>query len=129
MKQLFRLATTALTAVALCGACRADDKREEKPRFKGVELYSWQDKSGAWKFVLLDGTNRLKTEEEVKSAKTQVNGAKDLKKALARLAVREQVFWTHPIKGFQFPPQTTREKIEKAAKEARIDLKTSGQEK
>ena len=129
MKQLFRLATTALTAVALCGACRADDKREEKPRFKGVELYSWQDKSGAWKFVLLDGTNRLKTEEEVKSAKTQVNGAKDLKKALARLAVGEQVFWTHPIKGFQFPPQTTREKIEKAAKEAKIDLKTSGQEK
>ena len=129
MKQLFRLATTALTTVALCGVCRADDKREEKPRFKGVELYSWQDKSGAWKFVLLDGTNRLKTEEEVKSAKTQVNGAKDLKKALARLAVGEQVFWTHPIKGFQFPPQTTREKIEKAAKEARIDLKTSGQEK
>ena len=129
MKQLFRLATTALTAVVLCGACRADDKREEKPRFKGVELYSWQDKSGAWKFVLLDGTNRLKTEEEVKSAKTQVNGAKDLKKALARLAVGEQVFWTHPIKGFQFPPQTTREKIEKAAKEAKIDLKTSGQEK
>ena len=129
MKQLFRLATTALTAVALCGACRADDKREEKPRFKGVELYSWQDKSGAWKFVLLDGTNRLKTEEGVKSAQTQVKGAKELKKALARLAVGEQVFWTHPIKGFEFPPQATREEIEKAAKEAKIDLKTSGQEK
>jgi hypothetical protein len=129
MKRLFCLLTTALTAAVLCGVCRADDKREEKPRFKGVELYSWKDKGGAWQFVLLDGTNRLKTEEGVKSAQTQVKGAKELKKALARLAVGEQVFWTHPIKGFEFPPQATREEIEKAAKEAKIDLKTSGQEK
>ena len=129
MKQLFRLATTALTAVALCGACRADDKREEKPRFKGVELYSWKDKGGVWHFALLDGTNRLKTEEGVKSAKTNVKGVQELTKALARLAVGEQVFWTHPIKGFEFPPQGTREEIKKAAKEAKIALTISGQEK
>jgi hypothetical protein len=129
MKRLFGLATTALTVAVVCGVCRADEKREEKPRFKGVELYSWKDKGGAWQFTLLDGTNRLKTEEEVKSAKTRVQGAKDLRKALARLAVGEQVFWTHPIKGFEFPPQATREEIEKAAKEAKIDLKTPRQEK
>jgi hypothetical protein len=129
MKRLFCLAATALTTAVLCGVCWADDKREEKPRFKGVELYSWKDKSGAWQFALLDGTNRLKTEEGVKSAKTNVKGVQELTKALARLAVGEQVFWTHPIKGFEFPPPAMREEIEKAAKEAKIDLKTSAPEK
>jgi hypothetical protein len=129
MKRLFCLATTALIAAVLCGVCRADEKREEKPRFKGVELYSWKDQGGAWRFVLLDGTNRLKTEQEVKSAKTQVQGDKELTKALARLAVGEQVLWTHPINGFEFPPQATREEIEKAAKEAKIGLKTTAQQK
>lgn len=129
MKPLFCLATTVLTAAVLCGVCWADEKREERPRFKGVELYSWKNIGGDWVFVLLNGTNRLKTEERVKSAKTKVKGADELKKALARLAVGEQVFWTHPIKGFEFPAQATREEIEKAAKEAKINLRTSIQEK
>jgi len=127
MKQLLCLIAAAFTMTVLHGVCRADDKREEKPRFKGVELYSWKDKGGDWVFMLLDGTNRLKTEEEVKGAKNQIKGAEDLKKALARLAVGEQVFWTHPIKGFEFPPGVTRKEIEKAAKEAKIDLQTVGQ--
>ena len=129
MKPLFCLATTFLTVAILCGVSQADDKREERPRFKGVELYSWKNIGGDWEFVLLNGTNELKTEEVVKSAKTKVKGADQLKKALARLAVGEQVFWTHPIKGFEFPPQATREEIEKAAKEAKINLRTSIQEK
>jgi hypothetical protein len=129
MKLLFCLATTALTTAVLCGVCRADDKREEKPRFKGVELYSWRDKGGDWEFVLLNGTNRLKTEEEVKSAKTKVKGADELKKALDRLAVGEQVFWMHPIRGFEYPARELREEIEKAAKEANVDLKTPIKEK
>jgi len=122
MKQLLCLAIAVLTMTALHRACWADEKREESPRFKGVELYSWKDKGGDWMFVLLDGTNRLKTEEEVKGAKNKVKGAEDLKKALARLAVGEQVSWTHPIKGFEFPPETTRKAVEKAAKEANIKL-------
>jgi hypothetical protein len=129
MKRLLGLTTTVLTAVALCGVCWADEKREERPRFKGVELYSWKDKDGAWQFALLNGTNRLKTEDEVKAARTRVKGARELKKSLAHLAVGEQVFWTHPIKGFEFPPQATREEIEKAAKQAKIDLKISAAEK
>jgi hypothetical protein len=129
MKQFFCVAIAALTAAVLCDVCRPDEKREEKPRFKGVELYSWKDKGGVWHFALLDGTNRLKTEDGVKSAGTQFKGAKELKKALVRLAVGEQVFWTHPIKGFEFPPQGTREEIKKAAKEAKIALTISGQEK
>ena len=125
MKQLPCLIIGALTMTALLGISWADDKREEKPRDKGVELYSWKDKAGDWMFVLLDGTNRLKTEQQVKGAKNQIKGAEDLKKALARLAVGEQVFWMHRIKGFEFPPKATREEIHRAAKAAKIDLQTS----
>ncbi len=91
MKQLLCLIVAVLTMTVLHRVCWADEKREEKPRFKGVELYSWKEKGGDWMFVLLDGTNRLKTEEEVKGAMNKVKGAADLKKALARLAVEEQV--------------------------------------
>jgi hypothetical protein len=129
MKQLPYLVTTVLTLIVLQSVCRADDEREEKPRFKGVELYSWKDKKDCWVFVLLNGTNRLKTEEEVKGAKNQIKGAADLKKALARLAVGERVSWTHLIEGFEFPPEATRKEIEKAAEEARIDLQTSARKK
>jgi hypothetical protein len=127
MKHLLCLLATALTMTVLYGVCRADEKREEKPRFKGVELYSWKDKGNNWVFVLLNGTNRLKTEEEVKGAKNQINGAETLKRALARLAVGERVSWTHPIKGFEFPSRAMRKEIEKAAEEAKIDFQTSAE--
>lgn len=117
------IAVLSLTAVA--GVCHADDKREEKPRFKGVELYSWKDKSGNWTFVLLDGTNRLKKEGEVKAAKNQVKGVEKLKKAIAQLAAGEQVFWMHSIEGFEFPPAAIRKEIEQAARAAKIDFVTA----
>jgi len=47
-----------------------------------------------------------------------------LKKALAGLAVGEQVIWTHPIRGFEYPAKAMREEIEKAAREAKIELRT-----
>ena len=70
MKQLLRLITAAFTMAVLGGFCRADDKREEQFRFKGVELYSWKDTEGGWVFVLVNGTNRLKAEKEVKGRRT-----------------------------------------------------------
>jgi hypothetical protein len=123
MKQPLCLIFAAVTMTVLYGSCWADDKREEKPRFKGAELYSWKDKDGGWVFVLVDGTNRLKTEKEVKGVRNLIQGAEALKKALARLAVGEQVSWSHQIKGFEFPPEATRKEIEKAAKEAKIELR------
>jgi hypothetical protein len=128
MKQLLCLIIAVLTMAALHRACWADENREDKPRFKGVELYSWKDKGGDWTFVLLNGTNRLKTEEEVKGAKNKLKGAEDLKKALARLAVGEQVSWTHPINGFEFPPEATQKAVVKAAKEANINLSVKRKE-
>jgi len=114
--------STVLALAVLPQVCPADEKREEKPRMKGVELYSWKDKEGDWMFVLLDGTNRVKTEKEVKQAKDKVRDLDALKRVIAALAVGEQVFWMHPIAGFNFPPEATRKDVAKAAKNARVDL-------
>jgi hypothetical protein len=122
MRQVLAVISAILTMAVLGGVCGADDKREEKPRFKGVELYSWNDGGGGWVYVLLDGTNRNKTEGEVKGAKNRIKGDDDLKKAIACLAVGEHVFWGHRFNGFVFPPGMTRKEIQKAAKEADIDL-------
>jgi len=125
MKLFLYLIAIVWTIAALNGSCSEDDKREEKPRFKGVELYSWKDREGNWVFVLLDGTNELKTKERIKGAKNQTKGIQDLKKALARLAVGEQVFWTDRIEGLEFPPEKTQMDIKKAAEEAKIVLRSS----
>jgi len=86
--------------------------------FKGVELYSWKDKE-AWLFALLPGTNRLKTEEEIKRAPSL--GLLALKKRVGILAEGEEVFWNSPA-GFERPDQKTREEILSAAKRAKIKL-------
>lgn len=123
MKQVLCLVAAAFAMPVFQGVARADDKREEKPRFKGVELYSWKDKEDNWMYVLADGTNRQKTEKEVKEDKKPIKGTAELKKALALLAQKEQVSWSnHRLSGFEFPPESTRKEVEKAAKEAKIDL-------
>lgn len=118
-----RLPCLIVATAALAGICRADDKREENRRFKGVELYSWKDPGCDWSFALLDGTNRLKTEQEVKAPEKTIKGVEGLKKAFARLALEEHVSWTHLIEGFEFPPAATREEIERAAVEAKVELR------
>lgn len=99
-----------------------EPQREPKPRFKGVELYSWKDNKNGWQFALLDGTNRLKTEKEVKTAPTIYSGIDKLSEAFHRLAVGEMVFWSHPIEGFVFPPEADLKAIDAAAKAAKIKL-------
>jgi hypothetical protein len=125
MKNLLHFLGAAMIVTLLTSACWADDEREAKPRFKGVELYSWKDKGGDWAFALLDGTNRDKSEGEVKRTKDPIKGVQELKKALSRLAEGEQVSWSHRIAGFEFPPKATRDEIEAAAKKAKIILRTT----
>jgi hypothetical protein len=122
MKQLLCLVLAALTVTALCAVGHADDERPARRQFKGVELYSWKDKAGDWRFALLSGTNVLKTEKQVKEAKEQYKGTAELKKQLGHLAVGEQVVWAHRIAGFEFPLEETRKEIQKAAKGAEIKL-------
>ena len=77
--------------------------RLEKPLFKGVELYSWTD-GRAWRFSLLVGTNRNKTESEIMAKSVVVAGLKPLKVRLATLAVGESVSWSNPKnKPFAYP--------------------------
>ena len=123
MTSLLRFLGTAMIVAVLSSACWADDKKEAKPRFKGVELYSWKDKGGNWVFALPDGTNREKSEKEVKGAKDLIRGAPDLKKAFSGLAEGEQVSWSHRIAGFEFPPKAMSDEIEAAAKKAKIHVR------
>jgi hypothetical protein len=113
--------TLAISLVA--GVCRADDERETKPRFKGVELYSWKDEKGDWIFALVSGTNRRKSEKEIKATKDPIRGTTALKKSLARLAEKEQVAWVDLGDGFELPPKATQQEIEKAAKDASVKLR------
>ena len=123
MKPIVCLFATALAATSLGGGGRVDDEREAKPRFKGVELYSWKDDTGTWNHVLLSGTTRLKIEAEVKAAEGRVRGTEALKKALSRLAVGEQVTWMRRLEGFDVPTGDTRKEIEEAAKDAEVKLR------
>lgn len=50
---------------------------EDKPAFKGMELYSWQKGNGDWVFNILYGTNRLKTINEVMSSEMASNAVSD----------------------------------------------------
>jgi hypothetical protein len=119
---MLRIIAMALAAASLHGIGRGDDEREARPRFKGVELYSWRDDDGTWNHVLLSGTNRVKTAEQVKAAEGRVRGTEALKKALSRLAIGEQVTWMRMLEGFDVPTGDTRKEVEKAARDAQIDL-------
>ena len=120
-KQVVALVVAALH-LSLASVSLADAEREEKPRFKGVELYSWQDAENKWTFVMLDGTNRLKSPEEIKKAKGRLKGVASLKQAFGLLAEDERVSWLHPVEGFEFPPKAAQEELATAAKEAEIEL-------
>jgi hypothetical protein len=69
--------------------------------FKGYELYSWAE-DGIWHFILITGTNRNKTLDEIISGTDKpgdgwtnlhVIGVDDIKAILSRLPEKEFVFW------------------------------------
>lgn len=83
-----------MASLLLCSAPALAD-RAQRPSFKGVELYSWQD-SGTWNYVLLPGTNRNKTWAELQKA-TRLHSERDLRTSLTQLAAGEQVFWFNEL--------------------------------
>jgi hypothetical protein len=127
VKYVLCLVAAFSIVAAIPGVGSADTKREAKPRFKGVELYSWKDR-GDWVFVLLDGTNREKSAEEVKAAKDKIKGVDALKKAIVLLAEGEQVSWSHRVEGFEFPDKKARESVGKAAKDAGVELSVNAKD-
>jgi hypothetical protein len=118
-----------IVATFAAGTCLTQEKREGRPRFKGVELYSWRDSKGDWVFALLSGTNRLKTAEEVKAPKNQIAGQGELEKAFARLAIDERVSWSHRIEGFEYPPEGTIKRIEELAQKSGVTLRRADPKK
>jgi hypothetical protein len=98
-------------------------ERPVQKAFKGIELYSWQDSKGDWLFALLPGTNRLKSETEVKRKENQISGAEELEKHFMRLAEGELVFWFHRyLKGFAYPDEKMMKQIACSAKKAKVNL-------
>ena len=121
-------ATFILTVLILfTGIAFADSKREEKPRFKGVELYSWKTNENQWVFTLLNGTNRIKSARVIKESKNQLKDTASLKQALRNLAKNEQIYWIHKPEGFGLPPEALKKEILTAAKQAEVKLFISGQ--
>jgi len=84
--------------VVAAGCVVAAPERAAKPAFKGMELNAWKPEGKDWHFSLLVGTNKLKTEEEVKKPEQTIVGVDELKKRLAGLAEGEQVFWRNLAK-------------------------------
>lgn len=89
---------------------------------KGYELYSWT-KAGDWYFSLLEGTNRLKTRQEVTAETAAVKGIEAIQRSLARLSKGEQVFWTiRDIPGMALPPESTVNQIKEFCAKQGIEL-------
>ena len=89
---------------------------------KGMELYSWSE-HGNWYFALLEGTNRLKSEDEVKNHPNRIATVNALSDRFNNLAEGEQVVWNlRFVRGFSFPGEIIVSEIVAAAKRARINL-------
>jgi len=98
-------------------------ERPTKKAFKGFELYSWQDSDGSWLFALMPGTNRLKTELEIKKKENRISGVKELEKRFSNLSVGENVYWFNTDStGFEFPDDVIINEIILSAKKAKIEL-------
>ena len=68
------------------GACVA------RGQFKGIELYSWEAESN-WLFALVPGTNRLKSEREIKSTVACIHTLEQVQLILAQLGEKDEIFW------------------------------------
>ena len=105
------------------GTYAAEHGRATKPVAKGYELYSWQVADGSWRYSLLLGTNRSKTNDEVTAAAVVINDVSALKSRLAALATNEQVFWSLPDAAkFSFPDSRVVDVLRTYCSEMQIDL-------
>jgi hypothetical protein len=94
--------------VVLFSACSKDSSHIQAPakqdaadtvRFphsmKGWELYS-RPSGNSWKYSVLEGTNRLKSYEEVTTNAIAVTGVDSLKRVLNKLLANEFITWIGP---------------------------------
>lgn len=63
-----------------------------KPLFKGAEVYAWRNPAGLWRYVILPGTNRLKSRAEIlEAAPGHVLSTRGLEFRLREMARKETV--------------------------------------
>jgi len=101
--------------------------RTETTAFKGMELYSWQNTDGEWRYAILEGTNRNKIMEEVQATPLDL---RDVKLAIGKLAVGESLFWMNNVYvmssdqmvDLPFPPESVVTELKDLAREKQINL-------
>jgi len=121
--KMFRLSLLFFAFMALLVPTQAQEKSAPKA-FKGIELYSWQDSKGQWLFALLFGTNRLKSEAEIKRQQNQLSSTEELERRFARLAKGEEIFWQGAgIEGFAYPEKNIVEEVASSARKAKVNLR------
>ena len=100
------IAATAILAGACAGSSPATSPTTPLSalphQMKGYELYSWQS-GGTWNFVLITGTDRSKTVEEITTGpdtvtadgpvKVSAQGLDGIKSQLRRLPPNEGISW------------------------------------
>lgn len=118
----FRVVLAMCWLVGSCAALpAAAQKCPAKDQFKGVELYSWQTAQG-WRFALTPGTNRVKTESEIKAASC-VGGVEDMAGIVSRLGDKQHVLWSHDkVAGLAYPPAELVERIAASARKGGVVL-------
>lgn len=101
--------------------------RAEQTAFKGMELYSWQNKSGEWQYAVLEGANRNKTWDEIQSTPLDLQGVEN---AIARMAIGESLFWMNnvydtssgQVLNLPLPPDTVVNELKEFAREKQVGL-------
>ena len=104
---------------------RIEGQRLQRAAPKGVELYSWQDPNGRFRFSLLWGTNRNKTEGEIRAPDCVLMDVPAVEAAFGRLAQGEHVFWandTCPKKDCRYPPTEVVEGLDARARDMGVAL-------
>jgi hypothetical protein len=99
----------------------------QRGQFKGVELYSWQSaRSDEWVFALLPGTNREKTEPEIRRENGCILSAGELALAFERLGQGEEIFWLqNETWQMRLPSHEVVENVQAAAKSRGLLLHVS----
>lgn len=128
------LAVLAIVGTESLVACptRIEGQRLKKPAFKGVELYSWKHETGPFRFSLLWGTNRNKSDSEIKAQRCVLFDVPAVKAVLGHLAEGEHVFWanaTCPQKDCEYPPGEVMQELRSHAQGVGVALEVppSGQ--
>ena len=100
-------------------------QRQVTPASKGVELYSWPASDATLRYSLLWGTNRNKSDAEIKSTSCSLSGVSAVAQAFALLAEGEHVFWANelcPNKDCVYPSKDVIDTLRSHAKAAHVSL-------